>query len=187
VKECANWTEDYEGPQSHAFRCPITAAVSTELALLAVVYRGQDILLWDIESNALYETYSKDTGSQPGTRQAKAFVTGGLVFSLDPNADLLAASYSDGELVLLDTYEGTVKEKTLANAQNLASSPNGRTLACADSVGTIQLFDFETLKLLYRIRSDEYGIKKLAFSGDNCRLLDIRGSECRVWDPIILL
>lgn len=187
MKECADWTQDYDGPQSHAFRRPITAAVSTELGLLAVVYRGQDILLWDIESNALYETYSKDTGSQPGTRQAKAFVTGGLVFSLDPNANLLAASYSDGELVLFDTYEGTVKEKALANAHALASSPNGRTLACADSVGTIQLFDFETLKLLYRISSDEYGIKKLAFSGDNCRLLDIRGSECRVWDPIVLL
>jgi WD40 repeat protein len=187
VKECADWTQDYDGPQSHAFRRPVTAALSTELALLAVVYRGQDILLWDIESNALYETYNKDTGSRPGARKAKAFVTGGLAFSLDPNANLLAASYSDGELVLFDTYEGTVKEKTLANAQTLASSPNGRTLACADSVGTIQLFEFETLKLLYRISSDEYSIKKLAFSGDNRRLLDIRGSECRVWDPIVLL
>ena len=187
VKECADWTQDYEGPQSHAFRRPITAAVSTELALLAVVYRGQDILLWDIESNALYETYSKDTGSRMGNRQSKSFVTGGLVFSLDPNANLLAASYSDGELVLFDTHEGTVKEKVLANAQTLASSADGRTLACADSVGTIQLFDFETLKLLYRISSDECGIKRLAFSGDNCRLLDIRGSECRVWDPIVLL
>lgn len=187
VKECANWTQNYIGPQSHAFRRPITAAISTELALLAVVYRGQDIILWDIESNSPYDTYSKDTGSQSGTRQAKAFVTGGLVFSLDPNANLLAASYSDGELVLFDTYEGTVKERALANAQTLASSPNGRTLACADSVGMIQLFDFETLKLLYRISSDEYGIKQLTFSGDNCRLLDIRGSECRVWDPIVLL
>lgn len=151
------------------------------------MYRGQDILLWDIKNNALYETYSKETGSQPGKTRAKAFITRGLIFSLDPNANLLAASYSDGELVLFDTYEGTVRERTLVNAGTLASSRNGRTLACADSIGIIQLFNFKTLKLLYHISSDKYNIKSLAFSRDNYHLLDVRASDYRIWDPIILL
>lgn len=190
LRDSADWTEDYDGHSAHASRRPITAAICIELSLLAVVYRGQDILIWDIEANALHETYGKETGAHldPAlSRSTKAFVTGGLVFSSDPGATLLAASYSDGDLVLFDTYEGTVKERTLAYAQTLASSPNGRTLASADSTGTIQLFDFETLKLIYRIRSEEHSIKSLAFSGDNCRLLDIRVSECRVWDPTVLL
>lgn len=186
----ADWTEDDDGQLNHAYRRPTSAAICVASSLLAVVYRGQDILVWDIESNALYDTFGKEIGANRNCRTAtnvKAFVTGGLVFSSDPNATLLAASYSDGDLVLFDITEGTVKEKTLANAQILASSPNGRTLATADSSGRVQIFDFETLKLLHCISADDYGIKSLAFSGDNSRLLDIRGSQCRVWDPTALL
>lgn len=190
LTDSADWTEDDDGQLNHAYRRPTSAAICVASSLLAVVYRGQDILVWDIESSALYDTYGKETGANRHCRpttNVKAFVTGGLVFSSDPNATLLAASYSDGDLVLFDTTEGIVKEKTLANAQILASSPNGRTLATADSSGRVQIFDFETLKLLHCISADDYGVKSLAFSGDNSRLLDIRGSECRVWDPTALL
>ena len=189
LTDCADWTENDGGQQNHAYRRPISAAIGVDSTLLAVVYRGQDILIWDIESNAAYDTLAKETGSSrnpSAISSTKAFVTGGLVFSADPNAALLAASYSDGDLVLFDITEGIVQEKTLANAQILASSPNGRTLAAADSAGRIQIFDFETLRLLHCISDDDYSTKALTFSGDNSRLLDIRGSECRVWDPIAL-
>ena len=190
LTDCADWTENDDGQRNHAYRRPISAAICVETSLLAVVYRGQDILIWDIESNAPYDTYAKGIGSTRNSTTistTKAFVTGGLVFSADPSATLLAASYSDGDLVLFETTEGIVKEKTLANAQILASSPNGRTLAAADSTGRIQIFDFETLRLLHCISAGDYNTKALTFSGDNSRLLDIRGSECRVWDPTALL
>ena len=188
LKDSVDWTQDLEVESVRAFRRPIAAAFSMESGLLAVVYRGQDILLWDIEEDAVYDTYGKDTGARPVERRV---VTAGvlcLVFSAASAVTLLVASYSDGDLVLFDTSEGTVKEVTVANAQTLACSPDGRTLAAAggDSAGTIQLYDFETLKLLYRISSEEY-VKSLAFSADSRRLLDIRGSHCRVWDPTILI
>lgn len=190
VNGSADWTEDEEGQLNHAYRRPISASICPISNLLAVVYRGHDILVWDIESNTTYDTYGKEAGAKHNGTVAtdvKAFVTGGLVFSSDPSAILLAASYSDGDLVVFDIAEGTVKERTLANAQILASSSNGRTLATADGTGRIQIFDFETLWLLHCISADDYGIKALAFNGDNSRLLDIRGSECRVWDPSALL
>ena len=190
LTDSADWTENDDGQQNHAYRRPISAAICVESSLLAVVYRGQDILIWDIESNAPYDTYAKETGSSRNPKaisNVKAFVTGGIVFSADPSATLLAASYSDGDLVLFEITEGIVKERVLANAQILASSPNGRTLAAADSAGRIQIFDFETLRLLHCISADDNNIKALTFSRDNSRLLDTRGSECRVWDPTALL
>ena len=190
LTDSADWTENDDGQRNHAYRRPISVAICVELSLLAVVYRGQYIFIWDIESNSPYDTYAKETGSSrhhTATPNMKAFVTGGLVFSADPSATLLAASYSDGDLVLFDTTEGIVKEKTPANAQLLASSSNGRTLAAADSAGRIKIFDFETLRLLHCISADDYSTKALTFSGDNSRLLDVRGSECRVWDPTALL
>lgn len=187
LRDSVDWTQDIDGQRVHAFRRPTSAAFSIELGLLAIVYRGQDILLWDLEREALYETYGKETGARSVGGKATNATVWNLVFSTAPAATLLAAAYSDGDLVLFDTSESTVKEMTLANAQILACSPNGRTLASGDSSGTIKLFEFETLKLLYRIGSEEYGIKSLAFSGDSHRLLDIRGSQCRVWDPTVLV
>ena len=188
LRATAEWTLDLEGPQSQAYRRPITASFCMESCLLAVVYRGQDILLWDLDRNELHDTYNKAGSSTKNAKvDVSAGVTGGLVFSATPNETLLAAAYSDGDLVLFDILEATVREKVLVNAQTLACSPDGRTLASGDSSGTIQLYDFESLRLLYRIRSDEYCIRELAFTGDSHRLLDIRGSECRVWDPIILV
>ena len=188
LRDAANWTSELDGSNAHAFRRPIAAAICVESYLLAVVYRGQDILLWDLERDTLHETYCKETGARTigQKRQTTAGATG-LVFSLAPNSCLLAASYSDGDLVLFDISVGKVCAVTVANAQTLACSPDGHTLATGNSSGTIQLYDFETLKLLYRIQSQDDGILQLAFSGDSLRLVDIRGSQCLVWDPPVLM
>ncbi|MCJ1385693.1 hypothetical protein MMC17_008816 [Xylographa soralifera] len=188
LRESSNWTIDLEGSDAHTYRRPITAAFCMESGLLAVIYRGQDILLWDLERDSLHDTYCKESGARVrNVERVSSPGATGLVFSLAPNTSLLAASYADGDLVLFDTSEGTVIATTLANAQTLACSPDGRTLASGNSSGVLQLFDFETLKLLYRINSDEFGIQGLAFSGDGHRLLDIGGCQCRVWDPTVLV
>lgn len=180
------WTRDLEGQKALSCSRPIAATCNVEERLLAVVYRGQDILLWDFEMDALLETCRKDNTSARIRRN----VNGGVitaVFGSGHNHSLLAAAYVDGDLVVFDTNDSSVKHKVLANAQVLASSPDGRTLATGDSSGTIQLYDFETLKLLYRIESDDYTIKCLKFSRDSCRILDIRASQCQVWDPAVLI
>jgi WD40 repeat protein len=193
LTDSTDWTKELGGKSSHAFRLPTAAAFCMRLGLLAIVYRNQDILIMDLEYDTLYDTYGKDgkDGKDVGTVRAPSkganATVWDLLFSPAPTATLLAAAYSDGDLVLFDTSEGRVRETALANAQTLACSPDGRTLASGDSSGTIQLFEFETLKLLYRINSEEHGIKSLAFSSDSHRLLDIRGSHCRVWIPVALV
>lgn len=188
LAEDVDWTQGLEGMTKLLYRRPITAAFSMDADLLAIVYKGQDILLWDLESDSLYDTYSRESGASanPGSPYGSAGVRC-LVFGAAAKANLLASAYGDGELVLFDTSTGMVKERTVAFAHILACSADGSTLASADPSGTIQLFDFETMRLLYRIKSIEPGIQGLAFSGDGLRLLDIRGSHCRVWDPTVLV
>lgn len=137
----------------------------------------------------MYEAYAKDIGVARGEREMQGAMVSvlAMVFSNAPEMSLLAAAYSDGDLVLFDMAEGIVIATVYANAQILACSSDGRTLASGDSNGTIQLLDFGTLRYLYRIKSEDYGIKALAFSADCHRLLDIRGSHCRVWDPLALI
>lgn len=181
-----DWTRDLDGQRALSCSRPITAACNVEERLLAVVYRGQDLLLWDFELDTLLDTYTKE-GTSASIRRN---MNGGVitaVFGTGLNHSLLAAAYVDGDLVVFDTNDGTVKHTVLANAQVLASSPEGRTLATGDSSGTIHLYEFETLRLLYRIKSDEYTIRSLKFSRDSCRILDIRASQCQVWDPTVLV
>ena len=185
IQDTVDWTEDVKGPRSNSFRRPTIAEFCTECELLAVVYRGQDILLWSLESYTLLDTYNRHGSSSKTKCHGDDAGVICLVFSEAPYATLLAAGYSDGDLLLFDTALGSVRETAYVNAQTLACSPDGRTLASGDSSGTIQLFDFETLTPLYRINSDQYCIRRLAFSGDSSRLMDIRRSECRVWDPMI--
>lgn len=188
LTEDVDWTHDLEGMTKQLYRRPVTAAFSMEADLLAIIYKGQDILLWDLESDSFYDTYSRESGAiaNPGRPYGSAGVRC-LVFGAGVNANLLASAYGDGELVLFDTSTGLVKERIVAFAHILACSADGSTLAGADPSGTIQLFNFETMRLLYRINSVEPGIQGLAFSGDGLRLLDIRGSRCRVWDPTALV
>ena len=188
LTEDVDWTQGLEGMAKQLYRRPITAAFSVDADLLAVIYKDQDIFRWDLESDCLYDTYSRESGAtaNPGRPYGSAGVRC-LVFGAGANANLLASAYGDGELVLFDTSTGLVKERTEAFAHILARSADGSTLASADLSGTIQLFNFKTMRLLYRINSVESGIRDLAFSGDGLRLLDMRGSHCQVWEPMVLV
>jgi len=110
-----------------------------------------------------------------------------LVFNPNPDIGLLVATYADGDIVLCDPFKDHTLARFRANSHTLAASADGRILAGADGFGTIQVYEFETLRILYRIRSVASNIRQLAFSRDGIRFLDIRGSECNVWEPAVLL
>ncbi|OBT39306.1 hypothetical protein VE00_10073 [Pseudogymnoascus sp. WSF 3629] len=182
--EAVEWTRGLEAMTIQVYRRPTTAAFGIDCGLLAVIYKGQDILLWNLDTDSFEALYSRESG-KIAESLGRPYGSSGvrcLVFGNASNANLLACAYTDGELVLFDTSIGEVKGRIVAFAHVLACSPDGRMLATADPAGTIQLFNLETLQLIYRIGSVEPGLQDLTFSLDGLRLLDIRGSRCRVWD-----
>lgn len=184
-----SWLDDNEEQHSSHFQRPVTTAISGDQTLVAVAYRGQDLVVWDIEKGATHDIYGKDEGSlgPNAERRTGRALLWSMIFSRAPEVKLLVAAYNDGYLNLFNTEEGMLQGKASANAHTLASSPDGLTLACGNSGGAIQIFEFETLRPLYRVQADEMNIKQLAFSFDNNRLLDIQSKHCRVWDPPVLV
>ena len=176
------WHMD-SGPSSRISQAPDTAAFSLELNLLAFVYRGSAINLWNWTSGEFFGV-CENSAVKKGNR---AFSAVSLVFNPAANTSLLAAAFYDGELVLFDPLEGDVKETCKADALTLACSPDGRTLAGGDSSGVIKLFDFETLKLLHIISGRDQAIRAMAFCGNNLRFVDTRGSQINVWEPAVLV
>ncbi|RYP93763.1 hypothetical protein DL770_000135 [Monosporascus sp. CRB-9-2] len=181
-----DWTRDFgeSDPQLHLKR-PTIAAFSVEQSLLAIIYRGEDILLWSLDEDQVYDLYTKDSGSRRFELQKVAdgsTTAWAVAFSTTIEANLLVAAYSDGDVIVFDTESGTRRGSIDGiNAQTISCSPDGRTLATADSHGIIHLFDLKTLKFIYCLRFDTDALrtKMLAFTSDNLRLLDIRGHQFR--------
>ncbi|KAK6084467.1 hypothetical protein SCUP234_03256 [Seiridium cupressi] len=192
TRETARWTIDPDVRETLDFLTPTSAAISLSQGLLAVSYRAHDIVVWSFSEEVLHDHYCRETGSRINVDQSqlrKATVLA-LTFGAAPESSALIAGYMDGELVLYDTELATVRCSVHGvNAQSMCSSPDGRTLATGDAAGTIRIFDLESLRFLYKISFDAefIAVRSLAFTGDNHRLLDIRGRQCRIWEPIALL
>jgi len=151
--------------------------------MLAVAYTGKAVTLWDTEEEAYYGTCGKkmpngDTSTHPVTA---------LLFNPNASIQLLAVSYLDGELVILDPFNDTEIERLRAHCHTLAASPDGRLLAGGAGAGIIQIFEFDTLRLLYKVKTSDLYIKQLSFSHDGLALADLRGSQCNIWTPPNLL
>jgi WD40 repeat protein len=181
-----DWTEDLPfTDESHFRRPPLTSASSPDGSLLAIVYRGRPICLYDLEENELHGIVGRENDPSNlalGTNTSPA----SLVFNTNETSPLLVAAYEDGDLCLFDYEELELLLMVEADAQIVACSPDGLTLVTGNSAGMVQLMEFETLQLLYRVNADDYGIRCLAFSADNLRFLDIRGTQCNVWEPAVL-
>lgn len=183
--ECS-WTDSLDfGDEGQFRRPPLTVAFGPDQSLVAIVYRGRPICLWDPQERSLYGMLSreKDPGALAlGTNTSPA----SLVFNANEELSLLAAAYEDGDLCLFDYEELKLMKIIEANAQVVACSLDGVVLATGNSAGMVQLMEFETLQLLYRINANDYSIRCLAFSSDNLRFLDARGTQCNVWEPAVL-
>ncbi|KAK7956103.1 uncharacterized protein PG986_005325 [Apiospora aurea] len=188
-----NWTDGLEWKPELSANSPNRAEFCMHMNLLAIVYRGEDLVLWHLEEELIFDFYAKEFGSQlnaiSGPMDGIPAVIWDVAFSASQGTALLAVAYHDGDLVVFDTETGSVIDTQAAFPQTLRSSPDGRTLASGDSQGSISLYDFPTLKFLYKIQfeADALKIRALAFTLDNLRLIEIRGSQCRVWEPSILL
>ncbi|KAI8623292.1 hypothetical protein F5Y19DRAFT_459069 [Xylariaceae sp. FL1651] len=159
------------------------ADISPDLRIMAIVYRGRPVQLWSLERDISIGAcwFKRDT---PG---ARCMPISQVLFNRNPAVELLAVASQDGELAIFDPWTRQEIVSVSGEAYILACAPDGRTLATGDMRGTIKLWDFDTLQLLYCIKSDDYEVRSLAFSGDGFRLYDIREAKTKVWEPSALV
>ncbi|KAL8729452.1 MAG: hypothetical protein Q9166_004700 [cf. Caloplaca sp. 2 TL-2023] len=89
--------------------------------------------LWDLESKSYIGQFHK---SAPDVYPGPLLVA--MVFNPNPDINLAAASYQDGDLVVFDLWNQRQHAITETNAHILAASSDGATLATGDGIGTIQ-------------------------------------------------
>ena len=161
---------------------PTHIAICSEMNMMGVAYCQDPISFWDLEDNSWLSHFHKDN---PDDFPKPVLLA--LTINPNPELELAAAWYQNGELVTFNPFDGRRVASVETSASILASTTDGRTLATGDGSGVVQLFEFETLRLLYKVSRYDFGIRTILFAPDNLRFFEIRSDHCNVWEPTVLV
>ena len=161
--------------------CPLTMAISPNITKLALAWRGKLPVIWDISR----------TGQQRPMR-CRARSNADALFSplklqwqADANSVLILCQ--NGTLVQWHIYDEHQRDFDHIKLQQMTVSLDGNFLLASDYLGTISVFTFPRLSLIYQLVNEQEFIEDLAFSPDGHRFYDIRGLICNVWEPDALV
>ncbi|KAB5585278.1 hypothetical protein GE09DRAFT_20109 [Coniochaeta sp. 2T2.1] len=187
-QEPVNWTAEFEEPEWRELRqrAPAFAAFSPHHHLLAITYRGDDILVWDTAQDRVqgfYSTLPRSDANLPRNIALRTVSVTSLTFCSAPDTCLLAATYHDGSFVVYNVLTEKVQLQIEgANIFALASSPDGSTLAVRTR-GSVIWLDSGNLRCLHRepVADDLIASKLLSVTADGQGIIELLSMQCRIW------
>ena len=175
------YTSPDDGGKEPMVKAPDFASLSADLETLALAYRWGTVCIFEVESGEVI-AWPRDKYN----RLAQV-----LLFNPNPNISLLLIIYTDHELALYETDTGVLvsAQETSSSAGILSAScsPDGRTLATVDKQGVLQIWDFESLSLLYHVLSPATSFRIISFISDGSSVVDVMDSGMRIWIPATLV
>ena len=168
-------------PGSEQNKAPIAATISPGSELLGLVYRKGPVCVWELQTNTFVSWAVDDT-----PRGAKQ-----VLFNPNPEIGLLLVAYDIGHLGLFDSWSGNLvlmrEPDKDAILHSVTCSADGRTLATVDNIGSLRIWDFESLALLYQVQTPNFAHRILDFTSEAFSLVDVVEHEMRIWSPSALV
>ena len=172
---------DYDGNNEPTFKAPDVASLSADMETLALAYRWGTVCIFEVESGEII-AWPRDKYN----RLAPV-----LLFNPNPNISLLLIIYTDHELALYEIDTGALvsaqETSSTAGILSASCSPDGRTLATVDKQGVLQIWNFESLSLLYHVLSPATSFRIINFVSDGSSVVDVIDSGMRIWNPATLV
>ncbi|KAK7997445.1 hypothetical protein PG989_005485 [Apiospora arundinis] len=162
-------------------RAPLVASISPDMEMLALGYRGGTVCLWDLQQSGNFIGWAR---SENDNLPAK------ILFNPNPNIGMLLVLYTDHDLALFETWAGSLihsaKPMQASGVVSASCSPDGRTFATCDSLMNLQIWDFESLSLLYYVKTPYSSFRILNFTSDGSSIIDMSDFGMRIWSPAAL-
>ena len=165
--------------------CPRLMAFSPDLNKVAVACRGRPVHVWDITPTRAQQPKICIRTDDLDKAQGDAWNAPELV-SWQPDGSSLLILYQDTTIVDWRFLEDEQDEYNHIKAREMTVSQDGNLLLTSDNHGSLSVWTFPRLKLLYRLHYDEF-VRDLTFSPSGQRFYDTRGSMCNVWEPDALI
>jgi WD40 repeat protein len=165
--------------------CPRLMAFSPDIDKVAIACRGRPVLVWDI-------TMREPQQPRRCIRTKDRDIDLGDVYNCpeivvwQPEGTSLLILYQDTTVVDWRILEDEQDEYDHLGAREMIISQDGSLLLTSDHNGSLSIWTFPRLNLLYRLHYDET-VRDLAFSPNGQRFYDTRGSLCNVWEPDALV
>lgn len=155
---------------------------SAGLDFLALVYRNRPLAIWNLGRGCIECRIAKENENFVESPQVTS-----VAFHPKQEVGLVAVAYRDRDMILYNIWDGNQEAEVNIQADTMAISPDGRTLAAGDADGIIYLLNFETLRLIYRITTTQTTVQELVFAFNHVRFLDVRRDHCNIWEPAALV
>ena len=179
------WEFLAEDPDDVDQSCPRLMAFSPDINRVAIACRGKPVLVWDM-------TLKESQQPRKCIRTEDRIKDSGDVW----NAPEIVVWHPDGASLLILYQDTTVvdwridddeqDEYNHLGAREMTISQDGNFLLTSDHNGSLSVWTFPRLSLLYRLHYDEF-VRDIAFSPNGQRFYDTRGSLCNVWEPDALV
>ena len=175
------WHYHAEHLQGMTHGCPKVMAFNPDLSKVAMAWRGQPPLIWDL--NAKERRYPQS----PRVHGRADAICSPESLVWHPDGDSLLVLCQSAVIVEWQIYDDEQSEFDHVKPREMAVSHDGNLLLTSDHVGTISIWTFPRFNLIYRLINDNAFIRDLSFSPDGRRFYDTRGSLCNIWEPDVLV
>ncbi|KAL8911682.1 MAG: hypothetical protein Q9172_007630 [Xanthocarpia lactea] len=171
-------------PQSLLQNCPKTMVFSPDRRKVAMAWRGKPPVVWDM---------SADPAQQPQrpqhsrTTKSMGALSNPETLQWLPDGDSLLILCQNTAVIEWRLYDEEQIEHSHMQPREMAVSQDQNFLLTSDHAGTMSVWMFPRLSLIYRLANENEFIRSLTFSPDGQRFYDIRGSVCNVWEPDALI
>ncbi|KIW37401.1 uncharacterized protein PV06_10444 [Exophiala oligosperma] len=164
---------------------PSCMAMNPACTQLGVCYRSFPLTVWDLSSGTIVSRCMRRTVSpfpNPTSVQSWFPVE---VFAWNPTTGHILGWYKGNRLFKWHPLTDETHEVS-ALVDELVCSPDGKVVLTSDSNGTVKIWNFTYLTVVYQLSSGDL-VSGLSFSPNCTRFYDIRGSLITAWEPNALL
>ena len=161
--------------------CPLIMKISPDLTKLAVAWRGKLPVVWDTTG-----THSQRP-LRCRTQSSKDALFAPLTMQWQTDGNSILILCHDTRLVEWHIYDEEQHEFNHVKPNEMTVSHDGNFLLTSNNAGTISVWTFPRLSLVYQLINENEFIENLTFSPDGQRFYDTRGSICNVWEPEALI
>lgn len=165
---------------------PNCVSFSPDGTKIAIAYRTAPLSVWDTETGNLIGR-SESNHARKNLRHENKDYPARLTWN-SVTEHVLGITMS-GKLFKwypLDAEQEDIPLDSSYFASEIACSADGRVIVTAQRDGSLKIFNFENLSMLYDLTCISR-VTSLAMSPDGRRIYDLRQSACNIWEPNALI